>query len=84
MLLFSIGNRVAPDASVIGDVGLGLDVGVRFGAVLRGDNEPIVVEARSNVQELRTLHADMSYPLEIGDDCTVGHNVVLHGWGTAR
>jgi len=90
MVLYSIGDRrpalppegrywVAPNASVIGDVRLGLDVGVWFGAVLRGDNEPIVVGARSNIQELCTLHTDMGYPLRIGEDCTVGHNVVLHG-----
>jgi carbonic anhydrase/acetyltransferase-like protein (isoleucine patch superfamily) len=70
---------IAPDASLIGDVRLGPDVGVWFGAVLRGDNEPIVVGARSNIQELCTLHTDMGYPLEIGEDCTIGHNVVLHG-----
>ncbi len=70
---------IAPDASVIGDVRLGSDVGIWFGAVLRGDNEPIVIGARSNVQELTTLHTDMGYPLEIGEDCTIGHNAILHG-----
>jgi carbonic anhydrase/acetyltransferase-like protein (isoleucine patch superfamily) len=70
---------IAPDASLIGDVRLGRDVGVWFGAVLRGDNEPIVVGARTNIQELCTLHTDMGYPLEIGEDCTIGHNAILHG-----
>ena len=70
---------IAPDASLIGDVRLGRDVGIWFGAVLRGDNEPIVVGARTNIQELSTLHTDMGFPLEIGEDCTVGHNVILHG-----
>ncbi len=46
---------------------------------MRGDNEPIVLGARSNIQELCTLHTDMGYPLEIGEDCTIGHNVILHG-----
>jgi carbonic anhydrase/acetyltransferase-like protein (isoleucine patch superfamily) len=70
---------IAPDASLIGDVRLGPGVGIWFGAVLRGDNEPIVVGARSNIQELSTLHTDMGYPLDIGEDCTIGHNVILHG-----
>jgi len=73
------GCWIAPNASLIGDVRLGRDVGIWFGAVLRGDNEPIVVGARSNIQELCTLHTDMGYPLEIGEDCTIGHNVILHG-----
>ncbi len=70
---------IAPDASVIGDVRLGREVGVWFGAVLRGDNEPIVVGARTNIQDLVTLHTDMGSPLEIGEDCTVGHGAILHG-----
>ena len=70
---------IAPDASVIGDVRLGRGVGIWFGAVLRGDNEPIVIGARSNIQELGTLHTDMGYPLNIGEDCTIGHNAILHG-----
>ncbi len=70
---------IAPDATVIGDVRLGTDVGVWFGAVLRGDNEPIVVGARTNIQEHCTLHTDIGSPLEIGEDCTVGHNAILHG-----
>jgi carbonic anhydrase/acetyltransferase-like protein (isoleucine patch superfamily) len=70
---------IAPNASLIGDVRLGDEAGVWFGAVLRGDNEPIVVGARTNIQELCTLHTDMGFPLEIGEDCTIGHNVVLHG-----
>jgi carbonic anhydrase/acetyltransferase-like protein (isoleucine patch superfamily) len=70
---------IAPDASLIGNVTLGPDAAVWFGAVLRGDNEPIVVGARSNIQELCTLHTDMGFPLEIGDDCTIGHNAILHG-----
>ena len=70
---------VAPNASLIGDVRLGQDASVWFGAVLRGDNEPIVIGARSNIQELCVLHTDMGYPLEVGEDCTVGHSAVLHG-----
>ena len=70
---------IAPDAAIIGDIRLGEDVGVWFGAVLRGDNEPIVIGARSNIQDLCTLHTDMGSPLTIGEDCTIGHNVTLHG-----
>ena len=70
---------IAPDANVIGDVRLGRDVSVWFGAVLRGDNEPIRIGARTNIQELSVLHTDMGSPLEIGEDCTIGHNAILHG-----
>jgi len=70
---------VAPDAAVIGDVRLGRDVGVWFGAVLRGDNEPIVIGARTNIQDLSALHTDIGSPLEIGEDCTIGHRAILHG-----
>jgi len=70
---------IAPSACLIGDVVVGLDVGIWFGAVLRGDNEPIVIGARTNIQESCTLHTDMGSPLAIGEDCTIGHNVILHG-----
>ena len=70
---------VAPDANLIGDIRLGEDASVWFGAVLRGDNEPIVIGARANIQDLCALHSDMGSPLAIGLDCTVGHNVTLHG-----
>src|SRR5579863_8605650 len=70
---------VAPDAHVIGRVTLGDEVGVWFGAVLRGDNDPVRVGARSNVQEGCMLHTDAGFPLEIGPDCTIGHHAILHG-----
>lgn len=70
---------VAPSASVIGRVFLGRDANVWFGAVLRGDNEWIEVGERTNIQESCTLHTDMGFPMVIGADCTIGHNVVLHG-----
>ena len=70
---------VAPDAHVIGKVTLGEDVGIWFGAVLRGDNEPLVIGARTNIQEGAMLHADMGFPLTIGADVTVGHHAILHG-----
>ena len=49
------------------------------GAVLRGDNEWIEIGARSQVQDNATLHTDPGFPLTIGQDCVIGHNVVLHG-----
>ena len=70
---------IAPNASVIGDVLIGDECGVWFGATLRGDNERISLGARSNIQEGSTLHTDMGFPMEIGEDCTIGHNAILHG-----
>ena len=70
---------VAPDANVIGKVTLGPDASVWFGSTLRGDNEMITVGRGSNVQENCVFHTDMSYPLTVGEDCTIGHKVMLHG-----
>lgn len=70
---------IAPDANVIGRVIIGRDVGIWFGAVLRGDNEPIVIGDRSNVQEHTVMHTDIGFPLMIGTGCTIGHKVMLHG-----
>lgn len=54
-------------------------VGIWFNAVLRGDEGPIVVGDRSNIQDNTTCHLYEGYPLHIGTDVTVGHNVILHG-----
>ena len=70
---------IAPDANIVGDVTLGADVSIWFGATLRGDNEPIVVGEGSNVQEACVLHTDMGFPLTIGIHCTIGHRATLHG-----
>lgn len=70
---------LAPDCHLIGNVKIGDDVGVWFGAVLRGDNERIAIGARSNVQEHAMLHTDMGFPLDVGEDCTIGHRAILHG-----
>ncbi|MBL0936454.1 MAG: gamma carbonic anhydrase family protein [Rhizobiaceae bacterium] len=72
-------NWIAPDAHVIGKVTLGKDVGVWFGAVLRGDNERIEIGAGSNVQEHTMMHTDPGYPLTVGKGCTIGHRAILHG-----
>ena len=70
---------VAPDANLIGAVILHEDASIWFGATLRGDNEPINIGARSNVQEGCILHTDIGFPLNVGEDCTIGHRVILHG-----
>ena len=70
---------VAPDAQVIGAVALGPGASVWFGAVLRGDNEPIAIGEGSNVQEHCMLHTDMGFPLTVGAGCTIGHRAILHG-----
>ncbi len=70
---------IAPDAHVIGRVTLGEDVGIWFGAVLRGDNEPIRIGARSNIQEGVMIHVDPGFPSDIGEGCTIGHHAILHG-----
>ncbi|MEX3315395.1 gamma carbonic anhydrase family protein [Sulfitobacter sp. PS-8MA] len=70
---------VAPDANIIGKVTLGPAASVWFGSTLRGDNERITVGRGSNVQENCVFHTDMGYPLTVGEDCTIGHKVMLHG-----
>jgi carbonic anhydrase/acetyltransferase-like protein (isoleucine patch superfamily) len=70
---------VAPDAQVIGRVTLGEDANIWFAAVLRGDNEPMTIGARSNVQDRAVLHSDPGFPLTVGPDCTIGHAAILHG-----
>ena len=70
---------VAPTAVLIGNVIVGPRANIWFGAVLRGDNEPIVVGEGSNIQENSVLHTDMGSPLTIGANCTIGHKAMLHG-----
>jgi carbonic anhydrase/acetyltransferase-like protein (isoleucine patch superfamily) len=70
---------VAPGAQVIGNVTVEEGVGIWFNAVLRGDNEPIVIGRRSNVQDGCVFHTDPGFPLTVGEDVTVGHKVILHG-----
>ena len=70
---------VAPSADVIGRVELQAGASVWYGAVLRGDNERITIGERSNVQDGCVLHTDMGFPLRVGADVTLGHQVMLHG-----
>ena len=74
---------IAPNASVIGKVRLKTDSSVWFGAVMRGDNEWIELGERSQIQDNSTLHTDPGFPITIGPDCVIGHNVVLHGCSIA-
>jgi carbonic anhydrase/acetyltransferase-like protein (isoleucine patch superfamily) len=75
---------IAPDATVIGNVHLDEDASIWFGAILRGDNEPIRLGARSNIQDGCVLHTDPGFPLTIAADCTIGHKVILHGCSIAE
>jgi carbonic anhydrase/acetyltransferase-like protein (isoleucine patch superfamily) len=70
---------VADNATLIGRVRLKRQASVWFGAVLRGDNEWIELGERSQIQDNATLHTDPGFPLTIGRNCVVGHNVILHG-----
>jgi len=70
---------VADSAQVIGNVFLAEHASVWFGAVIRGDSDPIRVGKNSNVQDTAVLHADPGAPLTIGDHVTVGHQAMLHG-----
>jgi carbonic anhydrase/acetyltransferase-like protein (isoleucine patch superfamily) len=73
------GAWVADSADVMGAVELGENASVWFGAVLRGDTAHIKIGKNSNVQDGSVLHADDGVPLEVGDDVTIGHQVMLHG-----
>jgi carbonic anhydrase/acetyltransferase-like protein (isoleucine patch superfamily) len=70
---------IAPTATVIGKVTLGAGVGIWFGAVLRGDGEPIVIGADTNLQENVIVHTDPGFPVTVGAGCTIGHGAIIHG-----
>lgn len=70
---------VAPSADIMGKVIIHPDVNIWFGAVLRGDLELIEVGRGSNIQDLSVIHTDKDYPTIIKDNCTIGHNVIVHG-----
>ena len=70
---------IADSADVMGNVHLGLNVSIWWNAVLRGDNEPIIIGNRSNIQDGCVLHNDPGFPLQIGENVTVGHMCMLHG-----
>ena len=70
---------VADNAQVIGNVVLAEDSSVWFGVTLRGDTETITVGRGSNIQDGSVLHADVGFPMTVGENVTVGHQVMLHG-----
>lgn len=72
-------NWIAPDATLIGNIRIGRNVGFWFGVVIRGDGEPITIGADTNVQEHTIMHTDPGFPLTIGEGCTIGHRALLHG-----
>ncbi|HEY7945840.1 MAG: gamma carbonic anhydrase family protein [Burkholderiales bacterium] len=88
-MLFALGSRkvqlngsghyVAPNATLIGDVVLESESSVWFNVVIRGDNDTIIVGARSNIQDGSVLHTDAGVPLILGPSVSVGHLVMLHG-----
>lgn len=63
----------------MGDVTLGEEASVWYGAVLRGDMAPIVIGARTNIQDGTIVHVDEGVPCNVGQRVGVGHRVVLHG-----
>ena len=73
------GAYAASNATLTGRLELGADANVWFGCVLRGDDASIHIGARSNVQDLTMIHADIDVPNVIGEDVTIGHRCVLHG-----
>lgn len=70
---------VAPSADLIGRVVMKPNSSVWFNCVLRADNEPITIGENSNVQDGSILHVDPGYPINISNNVTIGHKVMLHG-----
>ncbi|MBM7095933.1 gamma carbonic anhydrase family protein [Bacillus sp. H-16] len=70
---------LAPGSQVIGDVTIGKGSSVWFNAVLRGDEAPIRIGERCNIQDNSTLHLYDEFPLILEDEVSIGHNVILHG-----
>jgi carbonic anhydrase/acetyltransferase-like protein (isoleucine patch superfamily) len=88
MAIYKLGDKtpnvhpdawVAEEAVVIGEVTIGAGASIWPGAMVRGDNEPIVIGEGSNVQEGAVLHVDPGFPLNIGKNVTIGHQAMLHG-----
>ncbi len=75
---------IAPNATVLGNVVLGNEVSIWFGAVLRGDNDLIQIGDRSNVQDNAVIHVDPNCPVIIGAECIVGHSAIIHGASIAN
>jgi carbonic anhydrase/acetyltransferase-like protein (isoleucine patch superfamily) len=70
---------VAPNAMILGNVTLGDDTTILFGAVLRADVAPITIGNRSNVQDNAIVHGSDGYPVTIGNNVSIGHGAIIHG-----
>jgi carbonic anhydrase/acetyltransferase-like protein (isoleucine patch superfamily) len=70
---------IAPNATIIGDVRIADGASVFYGAIIRGDIEPIVIGENTNIQDNAIIHTDEGFPATIGPNVTVGHNAVVHG-----
>ena len=70
---------VAGNATIIGDITFGNQVGIWFGAVIRGDKDRIIIGDRSNIQDNCVVHTSKGFPVTIGNDVSVGHGAILHG-----
>lgn len=70
---------IAEDAQVIGNITIGRDVSIWFGAVLRGDNDLIDIGSGSNIQDGAVIHVDPGRPVSIGQGVTIGHRAIVHG-----
>ena len=70
---------VAENATLIGDIEIGADSSVWFGAVLRADINSIVIGDRTNIQDICVIHVDEDKPVVIGNDVTIGHAATIHG-----
>jgi carbonic anhydrase/acetyltransferase-like protein (isoleucine patch superfamily) len=70
---------IAPTATVVGDVSLGADTGIWFGAVIRGDKDRIEIGTGSNIQDNAVVHTSRGFPALIGMEVSVGHGAILHG-----
>jgi len=70
---------IAEDAQLIGNINIGRDVSIWFGAVLRGDNDLIDIGSGSNIQDGAIVHVDPGRPVSIGQGVTIGHRAIIHG-----
>lgn len=70
---------VAPTATLVGNINIGDESSIWFGAVLRADRDKIVIGRRSNIQDLSVIHVDPGFAVTIGDEVIVGHRCIIHG-----
>lgn len=73
------GVFIAPTAAIIGQVTIGPEASVWFGAVIRGDVDRISIGSGTNVQDATVIHCDAGIPTNIGQNVTIGHSCIIHG-----